>query len=133
MYVLSTPFARNTPNTLQLRCLMKRVWAKLSSTTLYIWSARCTPLCIQLPFSRRQIPPDEVPPELKFNENSKVKMRARVFVAVVKMVFFPETKTFQAKQLCLLCGCKNDGNAVARSILLVSQIVRKIGPIKMKN
>ena len=81
--------------------------------TLYIWSAVCTPLCIQLPFSRRQLPPAEVPPELKFNKNSKAKIRARVFVVVVKMVFFHGTKTFQARQLCLLCGCKNDGNAVA--------------------
>jgi hypothetical protein len=48
-------------------------------------------------------------------------------------VFFPETKTFQARQLCLLCGCKNDGNAVARSIMLVSNIVRKQGPLKIKN
>ena len=50
-----------------------------------------------------------------------------------KMVFIPETKTFPARQLCLLCGCKNDGNAVARSILLVSKIVRKQGPLKIKN
>jgi hypothetical protein len=32
MYVLSTPFAWTTPNTLQLRRLMKRVWTKLSNT-----------------------------------------------------------------------------------------------------
>jgi hypothetical protein len=32
MYVLSTPFAWTTPNTLQLRCLMKRVRAELSNT-----------------------------------------------------------------------------------------------------
>ena len=43
-----------------------------------------------------------------------------------------EPKKFQAKQLCLLCLCKNDGNAVARSILLVPKIVRKQGPIKLK-
>ena len=49
------------------------------------------------------------------------------------MVFIPETKTFPARQLCLLCGCKNDGNAVARSILIVSKIVRKQGPLKIKN
>jgi hypothetical protein len=42
------------------------------------------------------------------------------------MVFIPETKTFPARQLCLLCGCKNDGNAVSRSILLVSKIVSKV-------
>jgi hypothetical protein len=74
------------------------------------WSAVCTPMCIQLPFWQRQLPPAEVPPELKINENSK---RARVFVVDVKMVFIPETKTFPARQLCLLCGCKNDENAVA--------------------
>jgi hypothetical protein len=85
--------------------------------TLYIWSAVCTPLFIQLPFSRRQLTPAEVPPELKFNKNSKAKIRARVFVA---------------RQLCLLCGCKNDGNAVARSILLIPKIVRKQGPLKIK-
>ena len=47
-----------------------------------------------------------------------------------------ELKKFQAKQLVLLCLCKNDGNAVARSIVLVvqvvAQIVRKQGPIKIK-
>ena len=48
-----------------------------------------------------------------------------------KMMFIPETKTFQARQLCLLCVCKNDGNAVAHSILLVSKIVRKQGPLKI--
>ena len=36
-------------------------------------------------------------------------------------------------QLFLLCWCKNDGNAVAHSILLVSKIVRKQGPLKIKN
>jgi hypothetical protein len=30
-----------------------------------------------------QLPPVEVPPELKINKNSKAKIRARVFVVVV--------------------------------------------------
>ena len=108
MYVLSTPFARTTPNTLQLRCLMKRVWAKLSNTIHCTYGQLFVQLRIQLPFRQRQLPLAEVPSELKINENSKPK-------------------------ICLLFGCKNDGNAVARSILLVSEIVRKQGPLKIKN
>ena len=37
-----------------------------------------------VPFWQRQLPPAEVPPELKINENSKAKKRARVFVVVVR-------------------------------------------------
>ena len=60
-------------------------------------------------------------------------MLARGFVVFVLRVLTSEPKTFQARQLCLLCQCKNDGNAVARSILLVSKIVRKHGPLKIEN
>jgi hypothetical protein len=47
-----------------------------------------------------------------------------------------ELKKFQAKQIVLLCPGKKDGKAVARSIVLVVQVVavvRKRGPIKIKN
>ena len=57
MYVLSTPFAWTTPNTLQLRCRFgfamfdeKGLGQAEQHYTLYIWSAVCTQLCIQLPF-----------------------------------------------------------------------------------
>ena len=46
---------------------------------------------------------------------------AAVFVVVVRW----------CSHLFLLCRCKNDGNAVAHSILLVSKIVRKQGPLKI--
>ena len=49
------------------------------------------------------------------------------------MVLKLEPKRFQAKHLCLLCLSKNDGSAVAHSILPVSKLVRKQGPLKIKN
>jgi hypothetical protein len=39
-------------------------------------------------------------------------------------------KTFQADQLCILCPWKNDGYALARSIFLITKIVRNQVPIK---
>ena len=100
MYVLSKPSDWTTPDTLQLRCLMKRVWAKLSNTI------HCTYGQLFVFHCASNCHPDKD---------------------------IPETKTFQARQLCLLCGCKNDGNAVARSILLISKVVRKQSPLKIKN
>ena len=45
------------------------------------------------------------------------------------MVLKLEPKRFQAKHLCLLCLSKNDGSAIAHSILPVSKLV----PLKYKN
>jgi hypothetical protein len=108
MYVLSTPFAWTTPNNLQLRCLMKRVWAKLSNTI------HCTIVHMVSCLYSTVHPIAILTKTAPSCWSSKAKIRARVFV-------------------CLLCWCRNDGNFVARSILLVSKIVRKQGPLKIKN
>ena len=74
MYVLSTPFAWATPNTLQLRCLMKRVWAKMSNTIHCTYGQLFVLHCASNYHSDK-----DSPLLLKFLQ---------------KMVFIPETKTF---------------------------------------
>ena len=93
------------------------VWAEINTVqcTLYISWAVCTQLCSWLPFGQWKF-------QIKNKKNKNKKMGLTL-----------DPKTFQAKHLCLLCLSKNNRNAVAHSILPVSELDRKQRPLKIKN
>jgi hypothetical protein len=94
-------------------------WGTAEHCTLYILSA----VVLNLAADYHSV---KNPPELKTNENSTQKNKKN------KNMLTLEPKTFQDKHLCLLLLSKIDGNAVAHSILPISKLVRKQGPLILK-
>ena len=104
---------------LALICLMKRVWAKLSNTIHCTHGQQFVLHCAADYHSGKDIPLLlKFLQNLKSTKNSKAKISASLsFCCCCIEGAHPGAKD-------ILCQCKNDGNAVARSILLVSKIVR---------